>query len=186
MVYSANTEIYNTIFVNNYDKLLKFCVYNEDRLQDTYVDIHDRLNRITFTAHTSTLLESKLIAYTKTCLFNDWKTDERLKKKNIAPEDCNFELEEKLLKEQNLNDDNLNHQQQLEYVSQKLFEYIKKNYGVEYEYVFVTYYLYDANNRKITYAQLSKITGYSISKCCKIIQTIKDDLRLNLINYINE
>jgi len=185
MIYSATTETYDNVFTDNYNKLLKFCKNDEDRLQQIYIDVRQRLEVKPFTASTLTEIPQQLVKYVKTSLHNHWKETERLKKKYIVPQDCIQELEDKLMLDNEIDEDNNDKQQQLEYISQRLFEYIKLNYNTEYSYVFVTYYLYDANNKKITYNQLSSITGYSISKCCKIIKTIKQDLKLNLINYIN-
>jgi hypothetical protein len=185
MIFSATTEIYDNVFVENYKCLLKFCNNEEDRLQQTFIDVRQRLQVKPFTAHTFTEIPKQLIIYIKTSLYNHWKTETRLQKNNITQDECYWELENKLLETEILNEETEDNQVQLEYMSMRLFEYIKLNYNTEWEYVFVTYYLYDVNNKKITYAELSKITGYSISKCCKIIKTIKQDLRENLINYID-
>ena len=185
MIFSATTEIYDNIFVDNYKFLLKFCNNDEDRLQSTFLDVRQRLQVKPFTATTSTEIPKQLLIYVKTSLYNHWKTETRLQKNAVTEDECYWELENKLLDVEALNNDNEDNQVQLEYISKKLFEYIKLKYNTEWEYVFVTYYLYDVNNKKITYYQLSKITGYSISKCCKIIKTIKQDLKDNLIKYID-
>lgn len=185
MVVSANTETYNKVFTENYKQLLKFCNNEEDRLHNIYLDVRERLTKIVFTAQTATALETQLIIYTKTGLWNDWKEKERLKKKNIEPEECLNELEYKLQLQDGNEINELERQAELREWSKRLFDYIKKNYPQEWEYVFVTYYLYDSHNKKITYENLSKICGYSISKCCNIIQTIKKDLNKNFNCYGN-
>lgn len=185
MIVSASTQTFDEVFIKNYNNLLKFCNNEEDRLHEKFIDIRQRLEVKPLTAHTITEIPIQLLRYIKTALYNNWKKDERLKKNNISPDECYWELEDNLLKAQELNQDFEDNQVQLEYMSMRLFEYIKLNYDKEWNYVFVTYYLYDANNKKITYAELSSITGYSISKCCKIIKTIKQDLKLNLIPYVN-
>jgi hypothetical protein len=178
--------MYNTIFTNNYGTLLKFAAYDADRVHDCFIKVYQRLREITFTAHTETEMQTQLITYTKTAIYNTWKTEKRLEKNTVIPEECKNELEYKLLEEEAMNEDNMNHQQQLQYISEKLFEYIKFKYLKDWTYVFVTYYLYDSQNKKITYAELSKITGFSISKCCNIIKSIKQDLKDNLIQYVNK
>lgn len=178
MIVSATTETYAKAFTENYTHLLRFCNGDEDKLHDTFLKVGERLKVITFTAYTETILNEKLIAYIKTGLWNYWKTEERLKKHTVAPEDCNQELENKLLQDEIYCEDKLNRQQELEYIAMRLFNYVKTKYGVEYHYIFSTYYL--LNDKKITYQQLSKITGYSISKCCNVIKTIKNDVKLNL------
>jgi hypothetical protein len=83
MTISATTEIYNTVFIENYDKLLKFCNNEEDRLQQTFLDVRDRLLNKPFTANTITAIPTQLLSYIKTALYNDWKQFERLKKHHI-------------------------------------------------------------------------------------------------------
>ncbi len=184
-MYSANTTIFNEAFTENYQSLLKFAGGDADRVHSCYLKVYERLKRIMFTAHTETEIQTQLVTYTKTAIFNTFKTEKRLQKNHIEPEDCKNELEERLITEDAINEDNLNYQQQLQYISEKTFEYIKQHYPKDWEYVFVTYYLYDTHNKKITYNELSRICGFSISKCCGIIKTIKQDLRNNLIDYVN-
>ena len=180
MIVSATTEIYNGVFLQHYDYLLKWAYGDEDNLLRSYEKVRKRIDK-GYTAHTHTILRTKLKEYNKTTIKN-WRLTEYAKKKLLV--EIDWEAEDQLcliennerLEEQELN--------QMRYETQKLFEYLKKNYREDWQYVFRCYYLYDAKGKKITYAKLSKITGFSISKCCGIIQTIKTDLRNNLKQYI--
>ena len=132
---------------------------------------------------TETLLNEKIIGYTKQTIYNTFRTNQKLKKNNI---EIGYETETKLQLENKYESENILERQRTEYITIKLFDYIQKNYSDAHRYVFRVYYLYDSKNKKITYKELSKITGYSISKCCNIIQTIKKDLKVNLVGYIND
>lgn len=182
MVYSANTQIYNDVFIKNYNHFIKFSKQDEDNVHNSYLKTLNRINEAVFTATTTTELNSKLKIYTKTVIYNGFKTKHTLKKNNI---EINFDAELKLILEDKQHNDEKLYHQELEYFTIKLFEYLKKYHSQEDNYVFRVYYLYDKNNKKITYKQLSKITGFSISKVCGIIQKIKADLKNNLILYIN-
>ena len=182
MIYSADTQIYNNVFTNNYNYFIRFSKEDGDNLHNSYIKTLNRITENGFTANTITELKDKLKIYTKTVIFNGFKTNHKLRKTNI---EINWEAESKLINiEQQLQDEKLYHEQ-LEFYTMKLFEYIKKKHSQEDGYVFRVYYLYDKNNKKITYKELSKITGYSISKVCGIVQRLKVDLKANLINYIN-
>jgi len=188
--------IFNEVFAENYQELVIFARNDEDLVHDTYEKILKRFtakpntddkrfsDNVQFTGNTTTEIRKKLFYYTKTAIFNTFRTNERLKKFTVQPDDFISEVERVLTTNDILEQDNLDYEHQLEFITEKLFEYIKLKYKETDAYVFRVYFIYDKDN-KITYKQLSVITGFSISKCCGIIQTIKADLRLNLINYIN-
>jgi hypothetical protein len=182
MVYSADTNIYNVEFINNYNKLLKFARGDEDNVHNSYIKTLNRIIEKSFTANTITELKSKLIIYSKTVIYNNFKTNHTSKKDII---EINFDAEQKLLLEEKQHCDEKIYYQEIEFITMKLFEYLKRYHSQEDNYVFQVYFLYDKNNKKITYEKLSQITGYSISKVCKIIKTLKTDLKNNLITYIN-
>lgn len=179
---TANTNTYNDAFTERYRYLIGFAKQDHDRVHDSYLKVLKTINGNGFTAHTNTELKKKLIIYTKTAIYNGFKTENVLKKNFI---EINYKTENKL--QQNNLEYLLEKKYdiELEFLISKLFEYLKKFHTQENNYVFRVYFLYDKNNKKITYKQLSEITGFSISKCCMIIQKLKTDLNQNLINYIN-
>lgn len=206
MVYSANTIIYNEVINQNYNRLLTFAKLDEDRVHDSYLKVLNRITGTTFTASSMTELWRKLVVYTKTAIFNDFKTEMVLKKKTIPfntglaiptsminddkvhhvfKSNYNYEAEDKLQQQELQDQLETQEQNQMRFEVQMLFEYLKKHYPESSQYVFRVYYLHDSKGKKITYKQLAEITGYSLSKCCGIIQGIKADLRKNLIPYIN-
>jgi len=183
MIVSASTEVYNQMFLNNYNYLLKWAYYDADNLHSSYLKMIDVITN-GFTAHTESELPKKLREYTKTVIYsNNEKTREfKLKNKKI---DVGWEAEQQL---SSVDDDQrveILEKQQTEVKTIYLFNYLKQYHSQEDNWVFRVYYLYDKNNKKITYKQLSEITGFSISKVCGIIQKIKADLKLNLNSYIN-
>lgn len=182
MVVSADTTIYNDVFQQHYNHFLKFSKGDEDNVHNSYLKTLNRITENGFTAHTINELQKKLRIYVKTVIFNGFKTEHKLKKNNI---EINWQAEQQLNTNNNYLESEKQYYDELEFITMKLFEYLKRNYDQSSCYVFRVYYLYDKNNKKITYKQLSDITGYSISKCCGIVQRIKTDLRENLITYIN-
>jgi hypothetical protein len=182
MIWRANTRIYNDVFVTQYKSLLKFARQDADNIHDSYLKTLNRITNKGFTAHTITELKDKLKIYVKTVIYNNYKTNKTQQKQMI---DVGWQAENQLQLNNTQQQDERQYYDELQYFTQKLFEYLKKNYDEADQYVFRCYYLYDKNNRKITYEQLSKITGYSVSKVCGIIQKIKSDLKINLIDYIN-
>jgi len=182
MIVSATTKIYNEVFSNNYKHFLKFSKNDEDNVHNCYLKTLNRINKIMFTANTQTELQDKLRIYTKSAIFNSFKTEKKLAKSYL---EIGWEAEQNLSDIDKHHNDEKQYYEELEYFTIKLFEYLKKYHTQEDNYVFRVYYLYDKNNKKITYNKLSEITGFSISKVCGIIQRLKSDLKENLINYIN-
>jgi len=107
----------------------------------------------------------------------------RLRKNNVLPEQHQKDVEAKLRQDENYNEHDESEIQQLEYTTRKMFDYIKK-YSEQEQYVFKCYFLYD-EYKKLTFKELSGVTGYSISKCCNIVGKMKADIRENLGDYIN-
>jgi len=182
VIYSANTEIYNKVFETQYNSLVTFARQDVDNVHNSYLKTLNRINESVFTASTYIQLIDKLKIYCKTVIANSWKTQQKLRKPQVQ---IGWEAEQVLNVMHDHDQDERQYHEELEYFTIKLFEYLKRNHTQEDQYVFRVYYLYDERNRKITYKQLSAITGYSISKCCQIIQKIKKDVRLNLKDYIN-
>lgn len=180
--YTANTKIYNDVFTENYDYLLRWADYNADRMHDCYFKV---LKQSTgFTATTLNNIKTQLVIYLKTSIRNTFLTEMRLKKNNVLPEHHQKAVEDKLRLDENYNEDNESEIQQLEYTTKRMFDYIQTRYSEQELYVFKCYFLYD-ERKKLTFKELSAVTGYSISKCCNIIGKMKTDIRTNLGDYIN-
>lgn len=182
MIVKATTQIYNDVFNKQYKSLLKFARQDDDNLHDSYLKLLKKITEKGFTAHTITELHRKLKIYIKTIIYNNFKTQYILKKNNVI---INWEAELMLEKDNTSMQEDRQYYDELEYFTIKLFEYLKKKYSEADQYLFRVYYLYDKNNKKITYKKLSEITGYSLLKVYQIIKKIKIDLKSNLINYIN-
>jgi RNA polymerase sigma factor (sigma-70 family) len=175
---------YNSIYAQNYGHFVGFAQGNRDLVHKVYLNIYNNFQTANFTGKTENEILEKIYGYCKMSIWNTFLTEQRLKKHSVAPDECMHQLEYILQREEARNEDDRTETQQLEYITMKLFEYLKKNYTESEQYVFRCYFLYDKDKR-LTYAQLSKLSGYSISKVCGIVQRIKTDLRKNLINYIN-
>ena len=173
---------YNKIYADNYKHFITYAQQDSDAVNNQYLKIRARFETLNFTGATIQDIYDKIFAYIKLSIYNTYLTKKRLEqvREMVNADICANEMEKVLQRDEEYNEDNY---LRLEYITQKLFEYIKK-YPETHCYVFKVYYLYD-KDRKVTYKQLSEITGYSISKCCQIIKTMKTDIRNNLIKYIN-
>ena len=174
--------IYNEVFGQQYNHFLAFAKQDQDNVHNSYLKTLNRVREKGFTAHTVNELRDKLKTYCKTVIYNGFKTQHKLKKNNI---EVGWQAEEILQLNHRQLEDEQQYHAELEFYTMKLFEYLKKNYTQEENYVFRVYFLYDANNKKITYRELSEITGFSISKVCGIVQRLKAGIRRDLITYIN-
>lgn len=176
---------YNNIFAENYQRFIRFAREDRDLVHRTYLKIFKNFSTANFTGVTDSEIRNKIYAYCKSSIYNTFLTQQRLRKYTINPDEVMDKLEIILQNSQNENDSEKENQKKLEYINKKLFEYLKKNYNESDQYVYTCYFLYDKDKR-LTYKQLSVITGYSISKVCGIIKMIKTDLKQNLIKYIND
>jgi len=71
-----------------------------------------------------------------------------------------------------------------EYLCKYIFKYLERNYSEKEQYIFKVYYLYPPKSR-MTYNKISQQTGISITTCSDTIKKIRYDLKLNLINFVN-
>ena len=173
-------QTYNQIFAQNYKHFCIFAQNDADLVNNVYLKIYNNFQVANFTGKTLSEIKEKIYGYCKVSIYNTFLTQKRLQKNNIEIENCQTQLQQT----ESIDEDNRTETQQLEFISMKLFQYLKLHYSEADEYVFTCYYLYDKDKR-LTYAQLSTITGFSISKVCGIIKRIKQDLQQNLVNYIN-
>ena len=185
MIVSATTEIYTELFVKNYKFFLNWAYGDEDNVMRSYAQTLEKVLK-GYTAHTTTKLLYNLKDYNKTVIKN-WRLTQHGKKKNTVEIQGNDEVktDNELHRIENIDIEERLDRQRTEIKIIHLFNYLHKHFSQEDCYVFRVYYLYDEKNKKITYKQLSQITGYSVSKVCGIIQKIKADLRENLNDYIN-
>jgi len=176
-------SVFNELFVEKYDNLNRYAKGDGDLLHKNYLKIVDRFTLIAFTAHTMTQLKEKVIAYTKSSIYNTFRTERKNVRETVEigrdSEDVLQHMDIDVIEE-------ILERQRTEIKTIYLFNYINKHFTQEEAYVFRVYFLYDERNKKITYKQLAAITGFSQSKVCGIVQKIKAALKANLNGYIND
>ena len=180
-------QIYNNVFIKNYNYLLKWSNNDEDLLLDVYYKIHLKLQRDGF-LNVNNTIEKKLLDYIKTAIRNTFLTS-KTQQKTKTTNKINFnlvqsEVEDKLQYQYELQKDSELYQKQLEFFTKYIFQYLKSNYPDYKIYIFKTYYLSNPKNKKINYSVLAQRTNYSISTVSNIIVAIKKDLKQNLLPYI--
>ncbi len=176
-------NIFNTWFGNNYDDLLKYCKkyhIESDLLNETYLNVHDRIQRSGFT---QTYFKTYILRSLRNLQINEGKKTKGRFIVDFDNEDYETVIEDKL---QEKDTDDLNskqYQEDLMYFSKKLFEYLMtgNKYTDEYNFVFRCYYLM---NGRMTYAKLHAMTGIDKSKCTRIIKTMKKDIRQNFFIWL--
>ncbi len=72
----------------------------------------------------------------------------------------------------------------MEFLCNQLFKFIEVRHSRAKSTLFKHYFL--GEDKRSTYQQLSKITGYSTFYISTSLRDIKEDLRLNFITFINQ
>ena len=134
---------YDEIFAANYNKLTTVIACgDEDLVNDIYLKNRRRFqSNDIFTAQTR--IEMHLLNYISLSIHNENKTNRKNQKFKF---EIDHSVEEILLERHDNEEDEKLYHNQLEYITQKLFEYVKKNYSKEDNYVFTCYYLLNLNS----------------------------------------
>jgi len=181
---------FNKAFILNYNYLLKWGVNDEDLLHEVYEKLYLKFSKDGFILEPKHNIEKKLLEYTKTAIRNTYLTKKKQKSTNpkfkLKLSEHLEEVEEELQIRKDIDEDTKTYQQQLEFFTKNIFQYLKTNYPDYKIYIFKTYYLSNPKNKKINYKTLALRTNYSVSTVCNIIQEIKRDLKKNLLTYIVE
>jgi hypothetical protein len=167
----------------NYTELLKYCKnyrIEEDLLNDTYLNVRERIMRSGFT---ETYFKTYIVRSLRNLQINEAK---KLKNKfyiNVDNKDYETNIENTLIENDEIEKDTMQYREDVMSLSKMLFKYIEtKAYDNEMQFVFRCYYLMRG---RMTYAKLTKMTGINKNKCTKIIQTMKQDIRENFLQWLN-
>ena len=179
----TDVKRFDNWFGNNYYTLQKYCErYNieEDILNDVYINVHDRIERSGYT-------ESYFMTYVKRSIrnlrINEGKKNNGKHWIDYDNEDYATTVETKLREEEETDADTQQYREDVMYFSKMMFKYIEnRQYNDEWQFVFRCYYLMEG---RMTYNKLNKMTGLDKSKCTRIIQTIKKDIRQNFLQWLN-
>ena len=183
--FTQDVERFNKWIGINYQMLQKYCkryCIEEDYISRAYILTYDRIIRSGFT-------ESYFNTYVKRVIrnlqINDKKTVNGRYEIDFTNEDYTVTIENKLQEQDDTDRDTQLYHEDVMYLSKKLFEYLmtEGRYNEEWNFVFRSYYLMAG---RMTYAKLNVMTGIDKVKCCRIIKTIKKDIRMNFLEWLKD
>lgn len=91
-----------------------------------------------------------------------------------------LELEAALQLDQEINDDNVQYHEDLQYHTKMVFQFVDSRYSPAQASVFKEYFL----EPKCTYKKIAKRTGLSITYCQQAITPIRKDLKQNYVKWL--
>ena len=175
---------FDTWFGDNYNILVKYCKryrIEQDTLNETYLNIRDRIERSGYTT-------SYWLTYVKRSIHN-LRINEAKKRNGkhfieIGNEDYINTIENQLQLEDEIDKDNKQYIEDVMFFSRMMFKYIEaRGYNEEWNFIFRCYYLMP---NRFTYAKLHTMTGYNKNHCTKVIQTMKQDIRNNFLDWLKD
>lgn len=177
-------NIFNNWFSDNYGILQKYCnryKIDQDLLNDVYINVRDRIAR---SGYTQTYFKTYVVRSLRNLQINEKKKLNGRYEIEFENEDYTNTIENKLQEKDYEERDTQQYREDVMYLSKKLFEYLMQEgrYSEEYNFVFRSYYLMPG---RMTYSKLHQMTGIDKVKCCRIIKTIKRDIRLNFLQWLN-
>lgn len=147
----------------------------QDILQNNLIKVRERISRSGFTS-------SNFFGFVWMGISNDFKTKKKKESRKIFHDVEDRNIQEDLLTIlEGDNHDSQKYYDDLELFTKSLFNYIEINYPKKKATLFKTYYLTNAN----TYQKLAEQSGLSEKYIKDCISSMKKDLRLNLLNFIN-
>lgn len=175
---------FDTWFGCNYDILQKYCKryrIEEDYINDVYLNVRDRIERSGYTTNQWT-------TYVKRSIHN-LRINEAKKRNGkhfieIGNEDYINTIENQLQLEDEIEKDTQAYREDVMFFSRMMFKYIEaRGYNEEWNFIFRCYYLMKG---RMTYAKLHLMTGYNKNHCTKVIQTIKNDIRIGFLDWLRQ
>lgn len=175
---------FDTWFGCNYDILQKYCKryrIEEDYINDVYLNVRDRIERSGYTTNQWT-------TYVKRSIHN-LRINEAKKRNGkhfieIGNEDYTNTIENQLQLEDEIEKDTQAYREDVMFFSRMMFKYIEaRGYNEEWNFIFRCYYLMP---NRFTYAKLHTMTGYNKNHCTKVIQTMKQDIRNNFLDWLKD
>lgn len=175
---------FDTWFGCNYNILQKYCKryrIEEDYINDVYLNVRDRIERSGYTTNQWT-------TYVKRSIHN-LRINEAKKRNGkhiieIGNEDYTNTIENQLQLEDEIEKDTQAYREDVMFFSRMMFKYIEaRGYNEEWNFIFRCYYLMP---NRFTYAKLHTMTGYNKNHCTKVIQTMKQDIRNNFLDWLKD
>ena len=174
--------IFNNWFADNYNVLQKYCKrykIEEDLLNDIYINIRDRIVR---SGYTQTYFKTYVVRSLRNLHINEKKKLNGKFYIEIDNEDYETTIENKLQEQDDTDRDTQLYREDVIFLSKMIFKFIEnRNYNEEMQFVFRCYFLMP---NRMTYSKLHLMTGVDKVKCCRIIKTIKKDIRNGFLDWL--
>lgn len=169
----------------NYDTLVRHCKryrIREDEMHETYLNMK---NRILLSGYTGSQYMTFFKRSLRNLMINEAKKQNGKFYIGIDNEDYETTIETTLQENEEIENDTKLYREEVMFLSKMIFKYImtEKKYEDEWQFVFRCYYLMP---NRFTYAKLTEITGINKNKCTKIIQTMKNDIRTNFLEWLKQ
>ena len=174
--------IFNNWFADNYNVLQKYCKrykIEEDLLNDIYINIRDRIVR---SGYTQTYFKTYVVRSLRNLHINEKKKLNGRYEIDYCNEDYTVTIENKLQEQDDTDRDTQLYREDVIFLSKMIFKFIEnRNYNEEMQFVFRCYFLMP---NRMTYSKLHLMTGVDKVKCCRIIKTIKKDIRNGFLDWL--
>ena len=177
---------FDNFFCDEYEYLVQFSRSIDpktdylDLLHDSYIRCRERITVAGYSG-------LDFMNFMRVTIINTYKSGYRLKQKrpqvNLECENYYQTIETKLQLKREQEQQEIDYQNQVEYLNTMVFCYIDETFDEKEQFVFKTYYL--LKPKRINYSQLSNVTGLSITAVSNIIKRMKTSIKENLENYIN-
>lgn len=167
----------------NFNELLKYgkrYKIENDLIIETYLNVK---NRILISGYTGNQYMTFFKRSLRNLHINEKKKLNGRYEIDFTNEDFTVTIENKLQEQDDTDRDTQLYREDVMYLSKKLFEYLmtEGRYNEEWNFVFRSYYLMAG---RMTYAKLNVMTGIDKVKCCRIIKTIKKDIRTGFLSWL--
>jgi len=166
----------------NFNELLKYGKRYEienDLIIETYLNVK---NRILISGYTGNQYMTFFKRSLRNLHINEKKKQNGKFYIEIDNEDYETTIENKLQEQDDTDRDTQLYREDVIFLSKMIFKFIEnRNYNEEMQFVFRCYYLMP---NRMTYSKLHLMTGVDKVKCCRIIKTIKKDIRNGFLDWL--
>lgn len=175
---------FDTWITANYNDLQKYCKkyrIEEDILNTVYINVRDIIQRSGFT---NTYYQTYVKRAIRNLQINEAKKNNNKHFIDSDNEDYTNTIEERLQDNDETEKDTQEYREELMYLSKMIFKFLDEKFTDEEDkFIFRCYYLMEG---RMTYAKLQGMTGFEKSKCTRIIQNFKQEIRQNFLNWLKE
>lgn len=182
--FTADVQRYDNWISCNYNDLLRYCKkyrIENDYLNDVYLNVR---SRILLSGYSGTQYTTFIKRSIHNLRINEAKKRNGKHFIEIGNEDYINTIENQLQLEDEIDKDNKQYIEDVMFFSRMMFKYIEaRGYNEEWNFIFRCYYLMKG---RMTYAKLHLMTGYNKNHCTKVIQTIKQDIRNNFLDWLKD